>query len=160
MNITILCVGKLKERFYMDASSEYLKRLTRYCKLDLIELKEERLPDAPSPAQIEGALNREAAAIRAKLPDNSTLVAMCIEGKMRSSPELARLISDWSTNSSSKHLVFVIGGSFGLHPSIKEQAQHKLSMSPMTFPHHLARVMLLEQIYRSFQIMEGSKYHK
>lgn len=159
MNITILCVGKLKERFYMDASSEYLKRLTRYCKLDLIELKEERLPDAPSPAQIEGALCKEAVAIRSKLPDRCSLVAMCIEGKMRSSPELARLISDWST-SGSKHLVFVIGGSFGLHSSIKDQAQYKLSMSPMTFPHHLARVMLLEQIYRSFQIMEGSKYHK
>lgn len=159
MNITVLCVGKLKERFYMDASSEYRKRLTRYCKLDLVELKEERLPDSPSPAQIEAALSKEADAIRAKLPQNATLVAMCIEGSMRSSTELARLISQWST-SGSKHLVFVIGGSFGLHSSIKDQAQIKLSMSPMTFPHHLARVMLLEQIYRSFQIMEGSKYHK
>ena len=158
-NITILCVGKLKEKFYIDASAEYLKRLSRYCKLNLVELKEERLPEAPSQAQIDAALSREADAIRAKLPQNASVVAMCIEGRMRSSEEMAKLISDWSSNSA-KHLVFVIGGSFGLHPSIKQMAWDLLSMSPMTFPHHLARVMLLEQIYRSFQILDGTKYHK
>lgn len=158
-NITILCVGKLKEKFYIDASAEYLKRLSRYCKLNLVELKEERLPEAPSQAQIDAALSREADAIRAKLPQNASVVAMCIEGCMRSSEEMAKLISDWSSNSA-KHLVFVIGGSFGLHPSIKQMAWDRLSMSPMTFPHHLARVMLLEQIYRSFQILDGTKYHK
>ena len=158
-NITILCVGKLKEKFYISASEEYLKRLQRYCKLNLIELKEERLPEDPSPALIEAALSKEADAIRAKLPANCSIVAMCIEGKLRSSTEMAEMIADWG-NSSSKNLVFLIGGSFGLHPSIKAQAWNKLSMSPMTFPHHLARVMLLEQIYRSFQIMEGTKYHK
>ena len=157
-NITILCVGKLKEKFYTDASAEYLKRLSRYCKLELIELKEERLPDAPSRAQIDAALEHEADAIRAKLPPSSSIVAMCIEGKLCSSEELAKTISDWS-QLGAKHLVFVIGSSFGLHPSIKNAAWLRLSMSPMTFPHHLARVMLLEQIYRSFQIMEGSKYH-
>ena len=158
-NITILCVGKLKEKFYIDASAEYIKRLSRYCKLDLVELKEERLPEEPSRAQIDAALSKEADAIRAKLPPSSSVVAMCIEGRMRSSEEMAQLISAWSS-SSAKHLVFVIGGSFGLHPSIKQEAWLKLSMSPMTFPHHLARVMLLEQVYRSFQILDGTKYHK
>lgn len=159
MNLTVICVGKLKERFYIDAAAEYLKRLSRYCRLDLIELKEERLPDAPSPAQIEAALAKEAAAVCAKIPDNSTLAALCIEGSLRSSAELAQMIENWST-SGSKRLVFLIGSSYGLHPSLKAQAQIRLSMSPMTFPHHLARIMLLEQIYRSFQILEGTRYHK
>ena len=159
-NVTVLCVGKLKEKFYIDASEEYLKRLSRYCKLNLIELKEERLSENPSQAQIDAALAKEADAIRSKLPANSSMIAMCIEGKLRSSEEMANLISSWSTNGSGKHLVFLIGSSFGLHPSIKKEAWVQLSMSPMTFPHHLARVMLLEQIYRSFQIMEGTKYHK
>ena len=159
-NVTVLCVGKLKEKFYIDASEEYLKRLSRYCKLNLIELKEERLSENPSQAQIDAALAKEADAIRSKLPANSSMIAMCIEGKLRSSEEMAKLISSWSTNGSGKHLVFLIGSCFGLHPSIKKEAWVQLSMSPMTFPHHLARVMLLEQIYRSFQIMEGTKYHK
>lgn len=158
-NITILCVGKLKEKFYIEASGEYLKRLSRYCKLNLVELKEERLPENPSQAQIDTALAKEADAIRAKLPPNSSIVAMCIEGRLRSSTEMADMIATWG-NSSAKNLVFIIGGSFGLHPSIKSQAWTTLSMSPMTFPHHLARVMLLEQIYRTFQILEGTKYHK
>ena len=158
-SITILCVGKLKEKFYTEASAEYLKRLSRYCKLDLIELKEERLPDNPSQAQIDAALLKESEAIRAKIPQNASIVAMCIEGRLRSSEEMAEMISAWSSNSA-KHLVFVVGGSFGLHPSIKQAAWERLSMSPMTFPHHLARVMLLEQIYRSFQILDGTKYHK
>lgn len=159
-NVTVLCVGKLKEKFYIDASEEYLKRLSRYCKLNLIELKEERLSENPSQAQIDAALAKEADVIRSKLPANSSMIAMCIEGKLRSSEEMANLISSWSTSGSGKHLVFLIGSSFGLHPSIKKEAWVQLSMSPMTFPHHLARVMLLEQIYRSFQIMEGTKYHK
>ena len=159
-NITILCVGKLKEKFYIDASEEYLKRLSRYCKLNLVELKEERLPEDPSQALIDAALAKEADAIRAKLPANSSIIAMCIEGKMRSSTEMAQMISDWGNSASAKNLVFVIGGSFGLHPSIKADAWARLSMSPMTFPHHLARVMLLEQIYRGYQIIAGSKYHK
>ena len=158
-NITVLCVGKLKEKFYIDASAEYCKRLSRYCKLNLLELKEERLPDNPTPAQIESALSREADAIRAKLPQGADVVALCIEGRPRSSEAMARQMADWGSGGG-KHLVFVIGGSFGLHPSIKQAARDRLSMSPMTFPHHLARVMLLEQIYRAFQIMDGTKYHK
>ena len=153
--VTILCVGKLKEKFYADAVSEYSKRLSRFCKLDIVELNEERLPEDPSPAQIEAALSREADTIRAKLPPAAMAVALCVEGKQRYSEELARLMAD-----SVSHLVFLIGGSFGLHPSIKELAAVRLSMSPMTFPHHLARVMLLEQIYRAYQINAGTKYHK
>lgn len=157
--VTVLCVGKLKEKFYADAAAEYVKRLSRYCKLDIIELPEERLPDAPSQAQIDAALAKEAAAIRAKLPPSSSVIAMCVEGRMRSSEELAHLMDAWA-NRGEKQLVFLIGGSFGLHPSIKAQAAAQLSMSPMTFPHHLARVMLLEQIYRAYQINAGTKYHK
>ena len=157
--VTILCVGKLKEKFYADAVSEYSKRLSRFCKLDIVELNEERLPEDPSPAQIEAALSREADTIRAKLPPAAMAVALCVEGKQRSSEELAGLMARWA-NQGDSHLVFLIGGSFGLHPSIKAQAAEKLSMSPMTFPHHLARVMLLEQIYRAYQINAGSRYHK
>ena len=157
--VTILCVGKLKEKFYADAVSEYSKRLSRFCKLDIVELNEERLPEDPSPAQIEAALSREADTIRAKLPPAAMAVALCVEGKQRSSEELARLMAD-SASRGVSHLVFLIGGSFGLHPSIKELVAVRLSMSPMTFPHHLARVMLLEQIYRAYQINAGTKYHK
>ena len=157
--VTILCVGKLKEKFYADAVSEYSKRLSRFCKLDIVELNEERLPEGPSPAQVEAALSKVADAIRAKLPPAAMVIALCVEGKQRSSEELARLMAD-SASRGASHLVFLIGGSFGLHPSVKELAAVKLSMSPMTFPHHLARVMLLEQIYRAYQINAGTKYHK
>ena len=157
--VSIICVGKLKEKFYAEASAEYIKRLSRFCKLEILELPEDRLPDDPSPAQIEAALSKEADNIRAKLPASAYIIAMCVEGKTRSSEELARLMAD-SANQGASHVVFLIGGSFGLHPSVKELATVRLSMSPMTFPHHLARVMLLEQIYRAYQINAGSKYHK
>ena len=157
--VSIICVGKLKEKFYTEASAEYVKRLSRFCKLEILELPEERLPDDPSPAQIEAALSKEADNIRAKLPASAAIIAMCVEGKTRSSEELARLMAD-SANQGASHMVFLIGGSFGLHPSVKALAGVRLSMSPMTFPHHLARVMLLEQIYRAYQINAGSKYHK
>ena len=157
--VTILCVGKLKEKFYTDAAAEYVKRLSRFCKLEIMELPEERLPEDPSPAQVEAALAKEADAIRSKLPPSAFLIAMCVEGKLRSSEALARLMAD-SANRGGSHLVFLIGGSFGLHPSVKALADERLSMSPMTFPHHLARVMLLEQVYRAYQINAGSRYHK
>ena len=156
--VTILCVGKLKEKFYTDAAAEYVKRLSRFCKLEIMELPEERLPEDPSPAQVEAALAKEADAIRSKLPPSAFLIAMCVEGKLRSSEALARLMAD-SANRGGSHLVFLIGGSFGLHPSVKALADERLSMSPMTFPHHLARVMLLEQVYRAYQINAGSRYH-
>jgi len=157
--VSIICVGKMKEKFYIDAAAEYAKRLSRFCNLDIIELPEERLPDDPSAAQIEAALSKEAAAIRAKLPASAAIVAMCVEGRLYSSEELAALMEKNSSFGEGR-LVFLIGGSFGLHPSVKALAGTKLSLSPMTFPHHLARVMLLEQIYRGYQINTGSKYHK
>lgn len=157
--VTLICVGKLKEKFYAEAAAEYVKRLGRYCKLTVVELPEERLPENPSQAQIDGALEREAAAIRGRLPSAARLIALCVEGRERSSEDLARLMETWAGQGESQ-LVFLIGGSFGLHESVKAQAAEKLSMSPMTFPHHLARVMLLEQIYRAYQIAAGTRYHK
>ena len=159
LSIHLICVGKLKEKFYREAVEEYTKRLSAYCKLNLVELPEVKLPQNPSQGEIQAALDKEGAAIRAKIPQNASVIAMCVEGKTRSSEELAALVRTWEQNAA-KNLVFVIGGSYGLHPSIKEEAWVRLSMSPMTFPHHLARVMVLEQVYRAFKINEGSSYHK
>ena len=159
LSIYLVCVGRLKERFYQDACAEYLKRLSPYCKLTLLELPEERLPQTPSQGQIDAALEKEGQPIRSKLPPNTSLVCLCVEGRLRSSEELASLVQTWEHNSA-KHLAFVIGGSFGLAESLKAEAWVRLSMSPMTFPHHLARVMVLEQLYRAFKINEGSNYHK
>ena len=157
--VTVLCVGKLKERFYADAAAEYVKRLQRYCKLEIIELPEQRLPEDPSPAEIQRALRAEGAAIREKLPKGGAVVALCIEGKPCSSEELSRRMADFGIQGRTQ-VTFIIGGSFGLDEDVKKQADWRLSMSPMTFPHHLARVMLLEQIDRACQIAEGTKYHK
>ena len=160
-HISILCVGKLKERFYTDAAAEYAKRLRRFCQLEITELPEERLPDRPSPAQIDAALAKEGATIRERITkSNGTgngeikLIALCVEGQTISSEQFARRIED------ENRVIFLIGGSFGLHESVKALADWKLSLSPMTFPHHLARVMLLEQIYRAYQISAGGQYHK
>ena len=157
--VMVVCVGKLKEKFYIEAAAEYAKRLGRYCKLEIVELPEQRLPENPSPAEITRALAKEAELIRGKVPQGACLAARCIEGKLQSSEALAGLMADWA-NRGEKCLVFLIGGSFGLDESLKREARVRLSMSPMTFPHHLARVMLLEQLYRGFQIQEGGKYHK
>lgn len=150
--VTVLCVGKLKERFYTQAAEEYAKRLGRYCRLEVMELAEQRLSDSPSPAEVERALSREAEALRSKI--NGRYIALCVEGEQRPSEEFARLLEP------PEPLTFVIGGSCGLHPSVKAGAFLRLSMSKMTFPHHLARVMVLEQIYRGFNILEGGRYHK
>ena len=157
--VTILCVGKLKEKFYTEASAEYLKRLQRHCKCEITELPEYRLPEDPSPAEIQKALSTEAAAIREKLPRGGAVVAMCIEGKPCSSEELSRRMADFAVQGKTQ-VTFLIGGSVGLDASLKQQADWRLSMSPMTFPHHMARVMLLEQIYRADQIQQGTRYHK
>ena len=157
--VTLICVGKLKEKFYAQATAEYAKRLSRFCKLEIVELPESRLSESPSPAEISQALTAEAALIEAKLPKGSALVAMCIEGEELSSPQLAEKMRQFAVSGVS-NLTFLIGGSVGLFPAIKAQADFRLSMSPMTFPHHLARVMLLEQIYRAYQINAGTKYHK
>ena len=159
VTVNVVCVGKLKEKFYLAAVDEYAKRLSRSCKLNLLELPEQRLDERPSPAQIDAALAKEAELIQAKLPKNGVVVAMCIEGKLMDSVALAQSFQAWTVSGASQ-ITFLIGSSFGLHSSIKALADLKLSMSPMTFPHHLARVMLLEQIYRAFQINEGSRYHK
>ncbi len=159
LSVHVVCVGKLKETFYKDACAEYAKRLSAYCRLTLTEIPEVKLPQKPSQSEISAALEKESAAIRAKIPPNSRVVALCIEGRMRSSEELVRMFPTDGCLAY-KHLVFLIGGSYGLHPAVKADAQMLLSMSPMTFPHHLARVMLLEQIYRAFKIQEGSAYHK
>ena len=151
LNIRLICVGKLKEKFYLEACKEYEKRLSTLCRMEILQLEEE--PDRP------GALAKEAEKIRAAIPAGSYVIAMCIEGKTMSSEELADRFSRFALEGKSQ-LTFLIGGSVGLHPSLKAQADLRLSMSPMTFPHHLARVMLLEQIYRGYQILEGSRYHK
>lgn len=161
IDLTLICVGKLKEKFYTDAAAEYAKRLTPFCRLHVVELPEERLPADPSQALIDAALKKEAVAIRSKLPPSAYVVALCVEGRMRSSQELAvKLRGDVWGNGGAKRLVFLIGGSYGLDETLKQEADDRLSMSPMTFPHHLARVMLLEQLYRGFQIDRGSSYHK
>jgi len=159
LSVHLICVGKLKEKFYLEACAEYRKRLSAYCKLNLVELPEVKLPQNPTQGEIQAALEKESEAIRAKIPANSNVIALCVEGKTKSSEELAGLVRTFEQNSA-KHLVFLIGGSYGMHPSIKKEAWVQLSMSPMTFPHHLARVMVLEQIYRAFKINEGSSYHK
>ena len=159
VSIHIICVGKLKEKFYIDGAAEYIKRLGGYCRLQLTELPEERLPQNPSRAQIDAALEKEAAAVAARLPKGAAVVALCVEGEPLSSEQLAARLEQW-TASGTNTLVFLIGSSYGMHPSLKAQARLRLSMSPMTFPHHLARVMLLEQLYRCFKIGEGSGYHK
>lgn len=158
-NVKLLCVGKLKERFYADACAEYMKRLSPFCRLTVTELPEEKLPQAPSPALIAAALAKEAAAIRAKLPPRARTVALCIEGQLLSSQELANRLRTWEAGPTNQ-LCFLIGGSYGLDEALKNESQIRISMSPMTFPRHLARVMLLEQLYRGFKINEGSHYHK
>lgn len=158
LSVYLICVGKLKEKFYKDACAEYIKRLSPYCKLTVVEIPEVKLSPKPTLGEITAALAREGEAIRAKIPPSARVAALCVEGRLRSSEEMAHMIP--AQGSGDKHLVFLIGGSYGLHPSIKTEAQIQLSMSPMTFPHHLARVMLLEQIYRAFKIQEGADYHK
>ncbi|MBR0312899.1 MAG: 23S rRNA (pseudouridine(1915)-N(3))-methyltransferase RlmH, partial [Oscillospiraceae bacterium] len=132
--ITVLCVGKLKEKFYIDACAEYQKRLTRHCKLELIELSEQRLSDDPSEGEIAAALAKEADAIGERLPKGGALVALCVEGKSLSSEELAEALSRYASQGASQ-VTFLIGGSFGLAERVKARADLRLSMSPMTFPH-------------------------
>lgn len=157
--IKLICVGKLKERFYTDASKEYLKRLSAFCKAEIEEVPEARLPENPSRAEIDAALKSEAEAIAGKLPKGSAVIALCIEGQQMDSTAFAGLLGRSAAEGTSK-LSFIIGGSNGLHPDIKSGAKLCLSMSPMTFPHHLARIMLLEQLYRGYMILAGGKYHK
>ena len=159
IQLRVVCVGKLKERFYADAVSEYSKRLGAFCRLELIEIPEERVSERPSQAEIRAALSREAGQIEKKLLKDCLTVCLCIEGRQMDSLAFSGLIGE-AEASGKPRVSFVIGGSFGLAEELKEKADLRLSMSRMTFPHHLARVMLLEQIYRGFQIRDGSRYHK
>ncbi len=159
LNIDIICVGKLKEDYLRMACAEYEKRLGAFCKLKITELTPARLPDNPNQTQINAALEDEGARIIAKLAPNTAVFAMCIEGKQMPSEKLSAEIEKHAV-SGFGNLAFIIGGSHGLSPAVKSKASCRLSMSEMTFPHQLARVMLLEQIYRAFMISSGTKYHK
>lgn len=159
LGIKLICVGKLREKYYIEAFREYAKRLGAYCKWECVELTEQRLPEEPSEKEIAAALEREGAEILRSIPSDAWVCALCVEGKLLPSEEIASLIAA-RENSGKPKLCFLIGGSFGLSETVKRRADLRLSMSPMTFPHHLARVMLAEQIYRGFKILEGSRYHK
>lgn len=158
-DITLIAMGKLKEKFYLSASEEYLKRLKAYCTFHLVELPEYRLPENPSLTEISAGLEKEAEQIITKLPKNTWFCIFTPEGKSLSSEGFAEKLKDVKLSGKSS-ACFLIGSSFGIAPKIKDLADFKLSMSAMTFPHHLARVMVLEQIYRAEAIQAGSKYHK
>ena len=157
--ITLICVGKLKEKFYAAATEEYQKRLRGYCKFNIIEMPEVRLPESPSTAEITAALEKEAAMIKEKIPKGAWFCVFTPEGNQLSSEALAEKIASIKLAGKSS-CCFLIGSSFGIADSLKYEADFRLSMSAMTFPHHLARVMVLEQLYRAEAIQAGSKYHK
>lgn len=159
LEVTVVCVGKLKEQYLRDACAEYSKRLGAFCRLKVVELAPERLSDSPSQAEIEKALALEGKRILEKIPERAAVISMCIEGKQLSSQELSNELSSFASQGVGS-VAFVIGGSFGLSKQVKEKSRIRLSVSKMTFPHQLFRVMLLEQIYRAFQIQSGTKYHK
>lgn len=159
LEITIVCVGRLKEQYLRDACAEYSKRLSAFCRLNIIELPAERLSDNPSKKEIENALSVEGKRILEKIPERAAVISLCIEGKEFSSEELSKKLFSLASQGFGS-VAFVIGGSFGLSPTVKEKSLLRLSVSRMTFPHQLFRVMLLEQVYRAFQIESGSKYHK
>lgn len=159
INVTLIYVGKLKEKYLRDGCDEYIKRIGAFCSLNMVEINEEKISDNPSPAQIETVIQKEGERILAKIPSGAYVVPMCIEGKQLSSEELSQMIEKNSVQGTSR-FVFIIGGSYGLSDEVKKRASFKLSMSKMTFPHQLARMMLLEQLYRAFSISNNGKYHK
>ena len=159
INLNIICVGRLKEQYLRDASAEYIKRMQTICRLTVTELSAEKLSDNPSQKEIDRALEAEGKKIIEKIPKGAAVFAMCIEGKQRSSEELSRELDELALTGVS-NAVFIIGGSFGLSDDVKAKSKYRLSMSKMTFPHQLARIMLLEQLYRAAQISLGTRYHK
>lgn len=159
LKIDVITVGKLKEEYLRAACEEYIKRLGLYAKIQVIEVNEYKVPQNPSESHIETCLKQEGEAILSKIPSQSCVIALCIEGKMMSSEQLAENLTQLQNRGNSQ-LSFVIGGSWGLSDAVKQRADVKLSMSRMTFPHQLARVMLLEQIYRACSINHNGKYHK
>ena len=158
IKITLICLGRLKEKYLKDACDEYKKRLSRYANFETVELEPVRLPEKPSQSEINTALLKEAEIIIKKIPQNSDIYTLCVEGKPLSSEKFAENI-EFSQNTG-KNIVFIIGSSYGLSEKIKALSRVRLSFSQMTFPHQLFRVMLLEQIYRAFKINEGGTYHK
>lgn len=159
MNITLLCLGRLKEEYLKQACTEYEKRLGAFCKLNMEVLEPEKLNENPSDGEIDNALKKEGDRLLKKIPRDAYICALCIEGKQLSSEELA-LRLDKLPLEGFGHAVFIIGSSYGLSSEVKNAAHLKLSMSKMTFPHQLARVMLMEQLYRGFSISNNRKYHK
>ncbi len=158
MNINVLCVGKIKEKYFTDAIAEYSKRLSRFVKLNIIEVADEKIPDNASEKEMEIVKNKEGERILSKLPANSFAVTLCVEGKELSSTELAAKISDVSMTSS--NITFIIGGSLGLSDDVKAASHLRLSFGRITLPHQLIRVVLLEQLYRAFKINNNETYHK
>ncbi len=159
LKITVVAVGKIKEKFYTQAVEEYSKRLSAYCKFEIIEVKDEKTPDNPTEIEKQQLLNREAERIISKIPKGSKVIALCVEGKQMTSEGFANMLSQTAVDGVSS-VVFVIGGSMGLADEVKAMSQLRLSFSKMTFPHMLMRVVLTEQIYRAFTITEGKTYHK
>lgn len=158
-DVTLICMGRLKEKFYLQAAQEYEKRLGAYCRFHLVELPEYKLPEDPSPAQITAGLDKEADQILGKIPKGAWFCIWTPEGKMLSSEELSEQIKSVKLSGKSS-VCFLIGSSFGIAQKVKDIADYKLSISKMTFPHHLARILVLEQLYRAEAIQAGSKYHK
>lgn len=158
-DITLITMGKLKEKFYLSAAEEYVKRLNGYCNFHLTELPEYRLPENPSPAEIATGLEKEADTIFGKIPKGAWFCILTPEGKELSSESFAAKLKEVKLSGKSS-ACFLIGSSFGISPAVKKKADFQLSMGPMTFPHHLARIMVLEQLYRAEAIQAGSKYHK
>ena len=159
MNISIVCVGKIKEKFYREAIDEYSKRLSRYCKLDIVEVADEKTPDNASRKEELQIKDKEGDAILKNIKDSVYVIAMDIEGEMMTSESLAEKVKNLAISGDS-NIAFVIGGSLGLAKKVLDRAHYKLSFSRMTFPHQLFRVMILEQVYRGFKINEGEPYHK
>lgn len=159
MKITVLTVGKVKEKYFTAAIAEYAKRLSRYCKLEILEVSDEKTPDKAPEAVNRQIKEKEGERILAQIKEDAYVIALAIEGKSLSSEQLAEKIHQLTVNGKS-HLVFVIGGSLGLSEAVLKRADYSLSFSPMTFPHQLMRVILLEQIYRAFKINTGEPYHK
>ncbi len=159
MQIEVICVGKLKENYLKDACLEYVKRLSRFCKINLTELKDESVRENASEAQIRQAIEEEGERILSKIHDRDYLISLCVEGKMFSSEGFADALASIEQKGAGR-LVFVIGGSYGLSDKIKRRSQLKVSFSQMTFPHQLMRVILLEQVYRAYKINANESYHK
>ncbi len=159
MKITCVAVGKIKEMYFSEAVKEYAKRLSRYCKLEIVELPDEKTPDGASAAEEAAILEREGERILKAVREDAYVIALAIKGKALDSVELSRRLERLGVEGKS-HIVFVIGGSLGLSPAVMKRADESVSFSRMTFPHQLMRVILLEQVYRGFRIMKGEPYHK